>query len=125
MAAHIRCLRATQGVYDIVYLTMEECVQGMIYDKYFANQGIRMICRGNFFERRPTSVVEFVGAHVDRADTLMRTRIAEALRRDHYTDVTLVKYADDMPIDISLDDPIITMTAYAHSDALKKYLAMR
>jgi len=120
-AATIRCLRAVQGEYNIVYTSSDECIQGVVYDKYFPDLDVRMICRGIGFIRRSTRIA------AAGAQTRSRETIAEATRKtcyDHYIDVTLIKYYDCAPIDIPLDDPLVHLTAYAHSDTLKKYLVM-
>ena len=128
MASSLRCLRATLGKYNVTYTTLDECMRGAVFIKDFPDYDLRMICRGHAIRKSYR-----IGAAGARSSSRVRIAVAARLtciidrvnNQYYYSDVTLVKLNDGMPVDIPMSDPVMRITAYAHDDVLKKYLAMR
>lgn len=96
-------------------MSFTECFSNVVYDKYYANIGIRMVARG-------TGI--YHGKSVSHRAGASYIPLSSHARNVNYTDIILIKYIDDVPIDLPLDDPVMAMTRYAHSDELKKYLGV-
>ena len=117
-----RCIRATEGKFNITYTTLAECAtSNVVYDVYFGGMEIRMIARGTG-RNHGGAQVQMAGANM----WVVQDRVTKSVLKTtyRYTDLTVIKYIDDVPVDMPLDDPAMHMTRNTHSSELKKYLAV-